>query len=141
VITRAAVNKALKVAVARARIKKRVHPHSLRHAFASHMLEAGTDLRTLQVLLGHASIRTTTRYAQVSHTMIQRAKSPADRLRKVEPPKAVPPKAVPPKAVPPKAVPPKAVPPKAVPPKAVPPKAASAKAASAKAQPRLRRAG
>ena len=81
VLSRNAVSKALKLATARAAIKKRVTPHALRHAFATHLLEAGTDLRTLQVLLGHVSIRSTVRYAQVSPVMIRRTQSPADRLQ------------------------------------------------------------
>jgi integrase/recombinase XerD len=82
VVCRETVNKALKLAAERAQIKKRVTPDSLRHAFATHLLESGTDLRTLQVLLGHASIRTTVRYDQVSPKLIRQTKSPADRLRK-----------------------------------------------------------
>lgn len=85
VLSRNAVNKALKKATKRAGIKKRVTPHALRHAFATHLLDAGADLRTLQVLLGHASIRTTVRYAQVSPASIRRTKSPADQLRKTTP--------------------------------------------------------
>ena len=93
-LQRATVNKALKEAAQRAGINKRVRPHSLRHAFATHLLEAGTDLRTLQILLGHASITTTARYAQVSPVMIRKTTSPVDRLRRTVLPKAakVPPR-------------------------------------------------
>jgi len=76
----AAVQMALRKAVKAAKLKKRVTPHSLRHAFATHLLETGNDIRLIQALLGHASIRTTARYAQVSRTLVARAKSPLDLL-------------------------------------------------------------
>ena len=64
----------------RAEIKQRIHPHLFRHACATHMLEAGADLRTIQHLLGHADIRTTARYLHVSNRMIQAIRSPFDAL-------------------------------------------------------------
>lgn len=75
-----AVNWALKQAVKKAKLKKRVTAHTLRHSFATHLLELGTDIRIIQALLGHASIRTTARYAQVSAKHIATVKSPLDVL-------------------------------------------------------------
>jgi site-specific recombinase XerD len=64
----------------RAGIQRHVHPHVFRHSFATHMLDQGADLRTIQVLLGHADIRTTARYLRVSTRRIQAVASPFDRL-------------------------------------------------------------
>jgi len=80
-ITPHAVGKALHAAATKAKLRKKVTPHLLRHSFATHLLEEGTDIRVIQVLLGHSSIRTTAGYTQVSERHIGQVKSPLDKLR------------------------------------------------------------
>lgn len=75
-----AVRKALRKAVEQVGLTKRVTPHVLRHSFATHLLETGADIRTIQVLLGHASIRSTQLYTRVSTAHVARTTSPLDRL-------------------------------------------------------------
>lgn len=75
----------LRMAVAVAGIKKRVTMHTLRHTFASHHLEAGTDLRVLQMIMGHRSLRTTGRYLHVSTEKLRSTKTPLELLADLDP--------------------------------------------------------
>jgi site-specific recombinase XerD len=74
------VRKVLHQAIQDCGIEKRVTPHVLRHCFATHLHDTGTDIRTIQVLLGHSSIRTTQVYTQVSAQKVSRVKSPLSML-------------------------------------------------------------
>ena len=79
-LTRESVNRFFHRARRRAQITKHVYPYSLRHACATHRLESGTNLRIIQTLLGHQSLRTTQRYTHVATTYLQDTPSPLDRL-------------------------------------------------------------
>jgi integrase/recombinase XerD len=79
-ITPRTVQKVVQATGRRAGIERKVTPHVLRHSFATHLLEAGTDLRYIQMLLGHASTRTTEIYTHVSQRDLARIRSPLDEL-------------------------------------------------------------
>src|SRR3979411_2736607 len=74
------LNRAVHAAAEAAGIRKRVSPHTLRHSFATHLLEQDTDIRVIQVLLGHAKLDTTALYTRVANTTIRSVISPLDRL-------------------------------------------------------------
>jgi site-specific recombinase XerD len=72
---------ACKKAAQRAGLQKDVHPHTLRHSFATHLLEAGADLRTIQILLGHRDLEETTIYLHLSQRHLNATASPLDSLK------------------------------------------------------------
>ena len=79
-LTKDTIQKIVRNSAKEAEIRKRVYPHLLRHSFATHLLEQGTDLRIIQKLLGHSDIKTTQIYTHISQASIKNVKSPLDNL-------------------------------------------------------------
>ena len=77
------LNRAIHAAADEAGIDKRISMHSLRHAFATHLLEQKVDIRLIQVLLGHKKLETTALYAQVATDILREVVSPLERLNSV----------------------------------------------------------
>jgi integrase/recombinase XerD len=84
-ITSKVVWDAVQYAVRQAGLDKRVTPHTLRHTYATHLLEAGADLRTIQLLLGHADLSHTTVYLHLSRRHLQAAPNPLEQLQMATP--------------------------------------------------------
>jgi integrase/recombinase XerD len=90
-MTRSAVEHVCQQAHRRSRLRKPVTPHALRHAFAVHLLETGTDVRTIQLLLGHRSLATTARYLRIATIKVCSTASPLDWLPRPVTPEPLPP--------------------------------------------------
>jgi len=80
-LTKDTIQKIVQNSARKGEVKKRVYPHLLRHSFATHLLEQGTDLRIIQKLLGHSDIKTTQIYTQISQASIKNIKSPLDNIQ------------------------------------------------------------
>jgi integrase/recombinase XerD len=90
-ISVSAVESACQTARRLSGIRKPITPHSLRHAFAVHLLESGTDIRTIQLLLGHRSLATTAQYLRIATSKVCSTSSPLDLLPHPVAPKPAPP--------------------------------------------------
>ena len=79
-LSRNAISKVLRKVVKKAGIDKPVTPHTFRHSFATHLLDTGADVRTVQVMLGHACIESTAAYLHLSRERLARVPSPLDLI-------------------------------------------------------------